>query len=83
MAPMSFTEATWWKTVFPRFYSSSTTTSGTQLELSSTTLAGASVSSDYKLVPDGSRVVYQGALSKDNVVELYSASTVPAGRRSA
>jgi hypothetical protein len=60
-------------------YSSSTTTSGTQLDLSSTTLAGTGVSSDYQLVADGSRVVYRGTLSKDNVVELYSASTTASG----
>ncbi len=60
-------------------YSVSTTASGTQLDLSSATLARANVSADYKLLPDSSRVVYRGALSQENVVELYSASTTASG----
>ena len=50
-------------------YSSSTISGGTQISLSSTTLAGADIS-DFQLTPDGTHVVYRGNLVEDGVSAL-------------
>lgn len=62
-------------------YSASTTAAGTQIRLNNTPVAGGSVSASTTplLTTDGSRVIYTGDLSTDNVNELYAASTTAAG----
>lgn len=59
-------------------YSSSVSSAGTQVRISSPTFSFAEIFK-HAVTPDGSRAVYSGTLEESGRVDLYSASTTAAG----
>ncbi len=55
------------------------TVSSGVIQISDSPVSGGEINPNYRLTTDGSRVVYPGDLTTDNVDELYAASTTSAG----